>query len=113
MSHIFTSKGIVIDTEKARAVLEMEPPTDVEGVQRLNGVVNFLTKFPPRLAARRHGTNPQTDKKGSKMILGWKAKAALSKVKVTQAPVLSYYNPELPLSIQCDASQKGLGASLP
>lgn len=50
MSHIFTSKGIVIDTEKARAVLEMEPPTDVEGVQRLNGFVNFLTKFPPRLA---------------------------------------------------------------
>ena len=39
---------------------------------------------------------------------------AFSEVKrlVSQAPVLSYYQPDRPLSIQCDASQKGLGAAL-
>ena len=31
---------------------------------------------------------------------------------VTEAPVLSYYNPSSDLAIQCDASQKGLGAAL-
>jgi hypothetical protein len=31
---------------------------------------------------------------------------------VTEAPVLSYYNPEGELEFQCDASQKGLGATL-
>ena len=31
---------------------------------------------------------------------------------VTEAPVLSYYNPSSPLAIQCDASQKGVGAAL-
>ena len=31
---------------------------------------------------------------------------------VAASPVLSYYNPALQLEIQCDASQKGLGAAL-
>lgn len=31
---------------------------------------------------------------------------------VTQAPVLSYYNPKNELTIQCDVSQNGLGAAL-
>ena len=31
---------------------------------------------------------------------------------VKEAPILSYYDPPSPLAIQCDASQKGLGAAL-
>lgn len=31
---------------------------------------------------------------------------------VTEAPILSYYNPSSPLAIQCDASQKVLSAAL-
>lgn len=31
---------------------------------------------------------------------------------VTEAPILSYYNPSSPLAIQCDASQKGVEAAL-
>ena len=31
---------------------------------------------------------------------------------VTESPVLSYYNPEQELQVQCDASQHGLGAAL-
>ncbi|KAK3703506.1 hypothetical protein QZH41_002225 [Actinostola sp. cb2023] len=39
---------------------------------------------------------------------------AFNEVKklVTNAPVLSYYDPDSELEIQCDASQKGLGAAL-
>ena len=39
---------------------------------------------------------------------------ALQDVKklVTDAPVLSYYKPNGDIEIQCDASQKGLGATL-
>ena len=31
---------------------------------------------------------------------------------VKEAPILSYYNPANELTIQCDASQSGLGAAL-
>lgn len=39
--------------------------------------------------------------------------AAFEKVKelVTQAPLLKYYNPTEELTVQCDASEKGLGAA--
>ena len=31
---------------------------------------------------------------------------------VTEAPILSYYNPSSPLAIQCNTSQKDVGAAL-
>ena len=47
MGHIFSNQGLKIDLEKTKAVLEMPKP---EGVQRLNGFVNYLAKFLPGLA---------------------------------------------------------------
>ena len=38
MGHVLTNEGIKIN------------PADIEDVQRLNGFVNYLTKFLPRLA---------------------------------------------------------------
>ena len=48
------------------------------------------------------------------MELGSSATAAFEDVKklVTNAPILSYYDSKKPLMIQCDASEKGLGAAL-
>ena len=45
MGHIFSKEGIKIDPDKVKAVLEIPSPEDVEGVQRLNGFVNYLAKF--------------------------------------------------------------------
>ena len=50
MGHIFTNDGLKIDPDKATAILEMPRPDDVEGVQRLNGFVNYIAKFLPKLA---------------------------------------------------------------
>lgn len=40
-----TADGLKIDPEKIRAVRDMPIPTDVKGVQRLMGMVNYLSKF--------------------------------------------------------------------
>ncbi|KAK3748958.1 hypothetical protein QZH41_006844 [Actinostola sp. cb2023] len=61
MGHVFTDKGLKIDPEKVKAVQDMPRPTDVEAVHRLNGFVNYLAKFLPKLAdsmepIRRLGT---------------------------------------------------------
>ena len=50
MGHIFSNQGLKIDPDKVNAVLKMPRPEDVEGEQRLNGFVNYLAKFLPRLA---------------------------------------------------------------
>ena len=65
MGHLFPKHGLKIDPDKAKAVLEMPRPEDVEGVQRLNGLVNYLSKFLPRLADHmepiRHLTRQDTE----------------------------------------------------
>lgn len=50
IGHLLTSKGVKGDLSKIDAVLDMERPTDVSGVQRIMGTVNYLAKFLPRLS---------------------------------------------------------------
>ena len=91
----------------------MPRPEDAEGVQRLNGFVNYLAKFLPGVADVMEPLRWLTRKDAE-----WKwpedQESAFKEVKnlVTTAPALSYYNPKAELEIQCDASQKGLGAAL-
>ena len=105
MGHLFTNNGLKIDPDKGHAVQEMRPPTDTKGVQRLNEFVNYLSKFLPQLADVMEPLRRLTRKN---------AEWTWSEVKrlVSQAPVLSNYQPDRPLSLQCNASQKGLGAAL-
>ncbi|PFX15009.1 Transposon Ty3-I Gag-Pol polyprotein [Stylophora pistillata] len=50
MGHVLTPHGVKMDPDKAKAVRDMPKPEDVEGIQRINGFVNYLAKFPPGLA---------------------------------------------------------------
>ena len=45
IGHLLTPDGIRPDPAKIKAILEMEKPTDVSGVQRLIGMVKYLGKF--------------------------------------------------------------------
>ena len=113
VGHLFAKQGLKIDPDKAKAVLEMPWPEDVAGVQRLNGFVNYLSKFLPRLADHmepiRRLTRQDTE-------FNWteEQQNAFREVKrlVTTAPGLSYYDLKAELEIQCDTSKKYLGAAL-
>ena len=113
MGYVLTSNGVKMDPDKAKAFQDMPRPEDVEGVQRLNGFVNYLAKFLPGLADVMEPPRRLTREDAE-----WKwaedQETAFEEVKnlVTTAPVLSYYNPKAVLEIQCDASQKGFGAAL-
>lgn len=50
MGHELTNVGIKVDPQKAKAILEMPKPINVEEVQCLNDFVNYLAKFLPKLA---------------------------------------------------------------
>ena len=113
MGHIFSNKGLKIDPGKVAAVLEMPRPTDVEAVQRLNGFVNYLTKFLPKIADYMEPIRKLT-RKDTAWEWSQQQENAFQEIKrlVTVAPVLSYYDPQGELEVQCDASNKGLGAAL-
>ena len=109
LGHLVTSQGLKPDPKKIEAILNMENPTDVEGIRRLIGTVTYLAKFLPRLSAVaepiRRLTRQDTD-------WAWtdEQDKAMKEIKklLTEAPILVYYDPSKELVIQCDASSKGL-----
>ena len=111
--HVFTSNGLMVDEKKTEAIVNMSNPTDKEGVLRLQGTVNYLSKFLPQLSTVMEPIR-RLSHQDSEWHWGEEQEHAMSEVKrlVTTAPVLAYYNPELDLIIQCDASSTGLGATL-
>lgn len=113
MGHILTDHGLEPDPDKIEAVLDMPTPQNVEDAQRLNGFVTYLSKFMPKLADVMEPIRRLT-RKDTEWDWSEEQESALRKVKslATDAPVLRYYDPTCQLEVQCDASQKGLGAAL-
>ena len=111
--HMITANGLGPDPAKVKAVLEMEAPKDIKGVQRVCGFVNYLAKFLPSLSDIMQPLR-QLTRKDVNFHWGSAQQAAFSHIKklVTSAPVLTYYSVDKDLAIQCDLSEKGLGAAL-
>jgi hypothetical protein len=92
---------------------EMPPPEDVAAVQCLLGLAQCLSKFLPHLSDI---TKPLRDLTKQEIEWTWgpPQQDALDKLKkaVSSTPVLRYYNLQEEGTLQCDASQSGLGAAL-
>ena len=111
--HLFTTKGLKADPKKIAAITEMPTPTDVQGVQRIIGMINYLSRFLKGLSDVCEPLRTLT-KKDAHWEWTTDHDEAFAKLKllVTQAPVLKYFDTKLPTTIQCDASETGLGATL-
>ncbi len=111
--HIVSDAGLKADPAKIEAIANMPPPTDKEGVERLRGTVNYLARFVPKLTDVFYPISQLTHQD---VEWNW-SKAqdeAFTEVKrlISNAPALAYFDPSKQLDIQCDASNRGLGAAL-
>ena len=106
MEDLVTANGLKPDPEKVEAVRNMPKPENVKAVRW------FCVKFLPQLAGVLEPIQQLTRKE---VPWHWQHEhdAAFEKAKevVTEAPLLKYYNPNDELTVQCDASEKGLGAA--
>ena len=113
IGHVATDKGLCADPSKVQAITEMPRPTDVPGVQRLLGMAQYLAKFLPHLSDI---TKPLRELTHKEIEWEWDQAQdeAMSKLQgaISNTPVLRYYNLAEEVTIQCDASQSGLGAAL-
>ena len=110
IGHLLSSEGVKPDPRKIDAIVNMETPVDVQGVQRLIGMVKYLSKFLTNLSELCQPLRKLTHKDAEWQWTQEQARAfRFLKVAVTQAPVLKYYRPAAKNEGQGDASQKGLG----
>lgn len=92
----------------------MPTPTSKQDVKRLLGMVNYLQKFAPNLSA---ATAPIRELLKEQNQFLWDNDIqgrSFEQVKqiISEAPVLKYFDPKADTELQCDASDKGLGACL-
>ena len=89
----------------------MPRPENVAGVQRILGMVQYLSKFLLRLSDI---TKPLRDLTHQDVEWHWDEPQESSfeqlKEAVSVSPILRCYNLREKVAIQCDASQHGLGA---
>lgn len=102
-----------MDPDKVRAIEQMPKPANVKAVQRLLGMVNYLAKFCPHLSDQCEVLRQLTHKDTEWDWTEQHDNAFLKlKETIAEAPVLKYYCPDEELTVQCDASDSGLGAAL-
>ena len=113
IGQIATSQGLRVDPYKVQVIMEMPPPTDVAAVQHLLGLAQYLSKFLPHLPDI---TKPLRELTQRDTVWVWEQaqQDALRTLKqaVSSTPVLCYYNLKEEVTLQCNASQSGLGAAL-
>ena len=107
IGHVATGSRLRVDPTKVQAIQEKPPPRDVAAVQHLLGLTQYLSKLLPHLSditkLRAH-TEWSWDEHQQQALENLK-------IAVTNTPVLRYYSLEDDVTLQCDASKSGLGAS--
>ena len=113
IGHMATDHGLCVDPAKVQAIKGMPTPKDVTAVQRLLGLAQYLSKFLPHLSDI---TKPLRELTQKDIAWVWDhpQQEALEKLKqaAISTPVLRYYNINEEVTLQCDASQPGLGVAM-
>ena len=111
MGVTLTDKGVKPDPQKQDSTQAMPAPTNKEELRRLLGVVTYLSRFSEALSTK---SAPLRTLLKNDVAFTWEAneQQAFDEIKalISSAPLLKYFNPDLPVKIQTDASSSGLGA---
>jgi len=113
MGHCLTKDGLSADPLKIKAIQDMPRPDSKKAVERFLDCLQYLSHFLPQLAQVAAPLRQLTEQSA---IFIWQTQQeeAFQSLKkmITMAPVLKFYNVTEEATIQCDASEKGLGATL-
>ena len=111
VGHLLTQDGVKPDPEKVRAVQSMNKPENKQELLTFLGFVQYLGKFMPRMSDVSAPLRKLTEKS---VVWNWSKEHDVSfnalKAMASDAPVLRYFDPKLPLTLSVDASSKGIGA---
>ena len=111
--HLLTKDGMKPDPKKVKDIQQWPAPKDIKELQSFLGAVNYLARFIPHLSALRA---PLQDllKKENEFIWAQNHQLCFDDIKETVCKdiTLKFYDPNLPIFIETDASQNGIGVVL-
>lgn len=113
LGQIFSKEGIKPDPQYIQAILELEEPKNKKELLRILGMLNYLTKYIPNLS-NLVSTLRELIKINANFLWTKDHSEIFSKIKnlLTKVPNLKIFDNKLPIEIQCDASQNGVGGCL-
>ena len=111
----YSADGMHPCPKKIQGITEMTPPTDKQQLASFIGMVTYMGNFVPHLS---HHTEPLRAMLKQDAVFAWDemANASFQKIKdliaKSATKPLRYYDRRKPVTVQVDASQRGLGAYL-
>lgn len=111
--HTVTDKGVQPSEDKLKTIKDIKAPENIKELLSILGLINYLNRFSTNIAEL---TAPLRELNKKDICFRWEERhqEALDKIKteLCGAQMLSFYDPDpnTKTILQCDASQKGLGA---
>lgn len=113
LGFIVTPDGIKVDPSKIEAIVAWSVPNTVQGVQSFLGFCNFYRKF-IKAYSRIVALLYRLTRLDTPFLWGSKCQEAFDRLKehLVSAPVLAYYQLNLPTRVETDASDRVVAAVL-
>ena len=110
---LIDKNGIRVNPRKIDPIKNMPQSTNVKQLQSFLGAVYYYSRFIPNMADIAKHLYKLPEKNA---IWEWKSECdnsfQLLKQRLSESPVLSMYDPDIPLKVDCDASKYVFGAVL-
>lgn len=113
LGYVVNANGLLVDPEKVDAIIRIPIPTNPTEVRRIVGMASWYRRFVPNFSTIIAPLTALTHK-NTKFNWDSKCEEAFNIIKenLIKAPVLSCPDFNIPFTVQCDASDYGLGAVL-
>ena len=113
LGEVVTAQGVKPDPAKVQAIEDMPTPKDQSDLQRILGLVTYMSRFIPNISNRTSVLRSLLEKDADWQWLPEHEKAWQGiKHILSSHPVLQYYDERKPVKLSSDASKDGIGEAL-